>query len=103
MSPTASVFLDVAPLTPATGCYAAALLAVALFVKFSRLLSVRNWDVLTLFLPLPGFLLLLDPGVSGLWGYLALLLASLYFFARCLADLALERRPVLSPNLTLGG
>jgi hypothetical protein len=98
-----SIFLDVTPLTPATGCYFAALLAVALFVKFSRLLSVRNWDVLTLFLPAPGLLLLIESGGRSRWGYLALLLASLYFLLRCLVDLALVRRPVLSPNLTPGG
>jgi hypothetical protein len=101
--PFASVFVDIVPLSPATCCYAAFLLAVALFVKFSRLLSVRNWDILTLFLPAPGLLLLLEPGFDPLWGYLALLAATLYFFARCLADLALQRRPVLGPNLTLGG
>ena len=100
----ASIFLDVVPLSPVTGCYAAFLLAVALFVKFSRLLSMRNWDILTLFFPAPGFLLLLEPSrIDPIWGYLALLAAALYFFARCLADLALQRRPVLDPNLTLGG
>ena len=33
------------------------------------------------------------------WGYLWLLAGSGYFFARCLADLALVRRPALDPNL----
>src|SRR5262245_48413386 len=105
MSATSSIFFDVTPLTPATGFYFAALLAVALFVKFGRLLSVRNWDVLTLFLPMPGLLLLLEPAGRDdhRWAYVALLLASLYFFARCLFDLALVRRPALSPNLTPGG
>jgi hypothetical protein len=97
-----SIFFDVTPLTPATGFYFAVLLAVALFVKFGRLLSIRNWDVLTLFLPVPGLLLLLEHG-DHRWAYGALLLASLYFFVRCLFDLALVRRPALSPNLTSGG
>src|SRR5665213_2418275 len=35
--------------TAATWVYFSLLLAAALFVKFSRLLSIRNWDVLTLF------------------------------------------------------
>src|SRR5260370_34456901 len=105
MSVLASIFLDLAPLTPATGFYAAALLAVVLFVKFGRLLSIRNWDVLTLFLPMPGLLLLIEFNGTdqARWAYLALLGASLYFFLRCLFDLTLEKRPALGPNLTLGG
>lgn len=99
----ASIFLEVGSLKPAAGCYAALLLAIALFVKFSRLLSVRNWDILSLFFFAPGFLLLLETDIDPIWGYLALLAASLYFLARCAADLALQRRPVLGPNLTLGG
>jgi hypothetical protein len=108
-------------------------LAVALFFKFSRLLSVRNWDVLTLFLLVPGLLLLRqakteadNPPTEGdrvaaqnapaaeangdrskdhlLWlAYLWLLCGSAYFFFRCLLDLTLVRRPALSPNLNLGG
>src|SRR5262249_1806963 len=72
---------------------------------FGRLLSIRNWDVLTLFLPVPGLLLLIEFNGTdqARWAYLALLGASLYFFVRCLFDLALEKRPALSPNLTLGG
>jgi hypothetical protein len=41
------------------------LLAVALFFKFSRLLSVRNWDVLALFLLVPGVLLVEDAQPSA--------------------------------------
>ena len=58
-----SIFLDVQLPTAATWFYFSGVLAAALFVKFSRLLSVRNWDVFTLFLFAPGFLLLLEsPG-----------------------------------------
>jgi hypothetical protein len=86
----------------ATWFYFSALLAVALFFKFSRLLSVRNWDVLTLFLPAPALLLLTE--THGTWiGYLWLMAVSLYFFIRCLTDLSLVSRPALSPNLNLGG
>jgi hypothetical protein len=58
MSLLASIFLDFNLPNAATWFYFAVLLAVALFFKFSRLLSVRNWDVLTLFLLVPGLLLL---------------------------------------------
>ena len=97
-----SLFLDVRLPTAATWFYFSLVLAAALFVKFSRLLSVRNWDVLTLFLFAPGFLLLESP-VESRWGYAWLLAVSGYFLLRCLADLALVRRPALSPNLNLSG
>ena len=97
-----SIFLDVRLPTAATWFYFSGLLAAALFVRFSRLLSVRNWDVLTLFLFAPGFLLL-EARVEPRWGYGWLLGASAYFLLRCLGDLALVRRPALSPNLNLSG
>jgi hypothetical protein len=43
-----------------TWFYFSLLLAVALFFKFSRMLSVRNWDVVTIFLLVPGVLLIED-------------------------------------------
>jgi hypothetical protein len=98
----ASIFLDFNLPNAATWFYLSLLLAVALFFKFSRLLSVRNFDVLTLFLLVPGMLLLFER--SGNWfGYLWLLLGSGYFLLRCLFDLTLVRRPALAPNLNLGG
>jgi hypothetical protein len=103
MSATATIFFDVNLPNPATWFYFSGLLAVALFFKFSRLLSVRNWDVLTLFLLMPGLLLLGDGPENKFWGYLALLGASGYFLVRCLVDLALVRRPALRPNLNQGG
>src|SRR5438067_13624478 len=53
-----SVFLDFNLPNATTWFYFSGLLAVASFFKFSRLLSVRNWDVLTLFLLVPGLLML---------------------------------------------
>jgi hypothetical protein len=99
----ASIFLQVQLPNAQTWFYFSALLAVALFFKFSRLLSVRNWDVLTLFLFMPGLLLLVESNGHSFWGYLALLIASGYFLVRCLFDLTLVRRPALRPNLSLGG
>ncbi len=55
---SATIFFDFNLPNAATWFYFALLLAVALFFKFNRLLSVRNWDVLTLFLLVPGLLLL---------------------------------------------
>ncbi len=136
-----------------TWFYFSFLLAIALFFKFGRVLSVRNWDIITMFLLVPGLLLLQqgrpggqqpehntavsvaslvgssggqalmapagglgglgilvqasDPGLHApriLWfGYLWLFCGSLYYFIRCLLDLALVSRPALSPNLNFGG
>ncbi|HEV3255752.1 MAG TPA: hypothetical protein VG013_02615 [Gemmataceae bacterium] len=104
----ASIFFNFELPTPTTWFYFSLLLAVALFFKFSRLLSVRNWDVLTLFLLVPGLLLILEARASDSpqlrwFGYLWLLGGSGYFLTRCLVDLALVRRPALSPNLNPGG
>ncbi|HVS37345.1 MAG TPA: hypothetical protein VMS17_17420 [Gemmataceae bacterium] len=103
MNGNGSIFLDFQLPTAATWFYFSGLLAVALFVKFSRLLSVRNLDVLSLFLFAPGFLLLLESHGANRWGYAWLLIASGYFFLRCLGDLALVRRPALAPNMNLSG
>jgi hypothetical protein len=145
MTGYASIFLDFNLPNPTTWFFFSFLLAVALFFKFSRFLSVRNWDVVTIFLLVPGLLLLQESrsqsavavakmvgeatqalpiggtGVGGVraatavadpdlgptqllrFGYLWLLIGSVYFLVRCLVDLTLERRPALSPNLTLGG
>src|SRR5689334_16953274 len=53
-----SIFFDFTLPTAATWFYFSLLLAVALFFRFTRLLSMRNWDVLTLFLLVPGLLLI---------------------------------------------
>src|SRR5436305_14893525 len=52
------IFLDFNLPNATTWFYFSALLAVALFFKFSRFLSVRNWDVVTIFLLVPGLLIL---------------------------------------------
>src|SRR4051794_2795731 len=98
----ASIFLDINLPNATTWFYFSALLAVALFFKFSRFLSVRNWDVIALFLLVPGLLLLREPGQQTL-GYVWLFAGSAYFLTRCLLDLTLVQRPALAPNLTLGG
>ncbi|HEY1380402.1 MAG TPA: hypothetical protein VGF55_26610 [Gemmataceae bacterium] len=115
MQPSSSIFLDFNFPNATTWFYLSALLAVALFFQFHRLLSFRNWDLVTLFMLVPGLLLLqeqydraaaahvkLEP--DRLWlGYLWLLAGSFYFFVRCVVDLALVRRPALHPNLNRAG
>src|SRR5438105_2441075 len=96
-----SIFLTIRLPNATTWFYFSVLLAVALFFKFWRLLSMRNLDLLTLFLFMPGLLLLTEG--TDRWGFVWLLTASGYFLARCIFDLGLARRPALAPNLSLGG
>jgi hypothetical protein len=100
---SSSIFFDVNLPSAATWFYFSGLLAVALYFKFTRLLSVRNLDVLTLFVLMPGMLLALESEGRYWWGYFWLFMASLYFLVRCLLDLVLVRRPALSPNLSPAG
>ena len=53
-----SIFLDFNLPKATTWFYFSFLLAVALFFKFGRLLSIRNLDVVTLFLLVPGLLVI---------------------------------------------
>lgn len=55
-----SIFFDFSLPNATTWSLFSLILTVALFFKFSRLLSVRNWDLLTLFLLVPGLLILQD-------------------------------------------
>jgi hypothetical protein len=97
-----SIFFDINLPKPTTWFYFSWLLAVALFFKFSRVFSMRNLDVLTLFLFMPGLLLLAE-AEHAFWGYFWLMIASLYFLARCLVDLTLVGRPALRSNLDFSG
>ncbi|MBX9679271.1 MAG: hypothetical protein K2X38_10960 [Gemmataceae bacterium] len=141
------VFLDFNLPNATTWFYFSLLLTIAMFFKFGRLFSIRNWDLVMLFLLAPGLLLvnsarempetpaqvppqqaaslianIATPGfpiavgdfatnvrfgtdpLRWRWiGYLWLLCGSVYFFLRCLLDLAIVQRPALGPNLDFGG
>jgi hypothetical protein len=58
MNVPVSIFLDFNLPNATTWFYFSFLLAMALFFKFSRLLSIRNWDVVMIFLLVPGLLML---------------------------------------------
>jgi hypothetical protein len=122
-----SIFLDFNLPNAATWFYFSLLLTVALFFQFSRLLSLRNLDLLTLYLLVPGFLLLQEGHVWQAQGnpeapaesvlkqnadrghrelilaYSWLLAGSCYWLVRTIIDLALVRRPAASPNLNTSG
>ncbi len=115
------IFLDFQLPNATTWFYFSLILTVALFFQFTRWLSIRNLDLLMLFLLVPGFLLLqdsaaIDPGTGApgdprslraarerAIGYGWLLTGSLYWFVRALIDLALVRRPAMTANLNIQG
>ena len=102
------------PVKPTTWAYLASLLVIALYFKFNRVLSVRNWDLFGS-----------DPAGAGaadgairhrsatkatmppIWsstlGYIWLFAVSGLFMLRLLLDAFMVRRPLLEPNLTVGG
>jgi hypothetical protein len=121
-----SIFLDFHLPNAATWFYFSLFLTVAVFFQFARPLSLRNFDLLTLFLLVPGFLILqeaasiaeaakfttskganevvLDRAAGKrITGYIWLLSGSLVWFVRALVDLGLVRRPALAPNLNPAG
>jgi hypothetical protein len=120
-----SVFLDFRLPNAATWFYFSLLLTVTLFFQFTRLLSIRNLDLLMLFLLVPGFLILQESaalvqaarhatgdesaaltaraGRERVLGYGWLLAGSLFWFVRAVFDLALVRRPPVSANVNIQG
>lgn len=125
MSP--SIFLDFTLPNSTTWFYFSLFLTISLFFNFQRLFSLRNFDLLALFLFVPGLLLVQEskqirlpipatpPGFDAIadaerattradslrtLGYLWLLIASSYWMVRCLMDMALARRPLPTANMT---
>jgi hypothetical protein len=101
------------PLKPTTWAYLASLLTIALYFKFNRVFSIRNWDLVGLVLLAPA-LLMVQHGVSAVidessehWvehaGYIWLFAVSGLFLLRLLLDAFMVRRPLLEPNLSVGG
>ncbi len=95
-------------LNPATWFYLSSLLTICVYFKFSRLWSVRNLDLMGLIMLAPG-LLMVSNGVerhihaSEQWGYVWLFVMSGLFVVRLLLDPMMVRRPLLEPNLSVGG
>ncbi len=98
---------------PTTWAYLSSLLTIALYFKFSRFWSVRNLDLVMLILLAPG-LLLVQYGMDQFTptdrtrliehvGYIWLFAANGCLLLRLLLDAAIVRRPLLEPNLSVGG
>src|SRR4051794_21409852 len=122
------VFTDFQKLNGTTWFYLSTLLAVTVYFRFNRFFCLRNWDLVTLFLLVPGLLatqrvdkrmlqilddartqsqvvsaLQLQPTPGAMqelhFGYVWLFAATGYLCLRCFLDLFLARRPRLPPNL----
>ncbi|TWT30357.1 hypothetical protein KOR34_49160 [Posidoniimonas corsicana] len=98
---------------PTTWAYLSSLLSIALFFKFNRFWSVRNFDLLLVILLAPGLLCIklgLEQNATGgdgygieMFGYIWLFSVNAMLLLRMLLDAAMVRRPLLESNLTVGG
>ena len=83
-------------------------MTIGLYFKFGRVWSVCNLDLIGLILLAPG-LLVVEYGLSNdnpsieRAGYLWLFVMGGLFMVRLLLDPLMVRRPLLEPNLTVGG
>ncbi len=91
-----------------TWVYLSSLLILALFCKFNRIWSLRNFDLIGLILLAPGlwcstwFEFAINQSTKKL-RYVWLFSVTGLLLIRMLIDTALVRRPLLEPNLSLGG
>ncbi|MCG8450311.1 MAG: hypothetical protein MI725_12140 [Pirellulales bacterium] len=98
---------------PTSWAYLSSLLTLALYFKFNRIWSVRNFDLFLLIFLAPGLLL-----VQWAWenagvkenaaeiehlGFLWLFAIGVLLLIRLLLDSAMVRRPLLEPNLNASG
>ncbi|MEE2781037.1 MAG: hypothetical protein VX431_02450 [Planctomycetota bacterium] len=98
---------------PMNWVYLSSLLTICVYFKFSRFWSVRNLDLVGLLLFAPGLVLVAygnaNPGAQesvigiGQLGYIWLFSVGGLFLVRMLMDSIMVRRPLLEPNLSVGG
>jgi hypothetical protein len=110
------ILLQYQQVNPTTWAYLASLLMIALYFKFNRAWSVRNWDLFGLILLAPA-LLMVQYGIANggdvppadvaervqQAGYIWLFSVSGVFMLRLLLDAFMVRRPLLEANLSVGG
>ena len=91
-------------LSPEVWLFLSLLGCVMLFFKFSRFWSVRNLDLLLLFVLVPGMMLIALDQANPPWSaFIWLFVGAGLWLARCMLDLGLSRRPMLEPNLNSSG
>ncbi|MFO0948129.1 MAG: hypothetical protein U1D30_19785 [Planctomycetota bacterium] len=124
------IFIEFQHLNGTTWFYLSLLLMIAIYFRFTRFFSLRNLDLIALFLLVPGLLAVhlheQAPSASTVLpdgepvrgeteteaeeafspvhlGYIWLFSVSGFFLARAFLDLFLARRPRLEPNLNISG
>ncbi len=91
-------------LPPEVWLFLTVLSCLCLFFKFGRFWSIRNLDLMLLFAQTPGLVRLVGRGDEQSWlAFVWLFAGTFVWFARCLVDLGLTRRPLLEPNLNSDG
>src|SRR5215469_11437742 len=101
-------FLKGYDLNLTTWVYLSSLLTIAIYFKFNRVWSIRNLDILALVAMAPG-VVLVKIGEDNrddhflYAGYIWLMACGGWFLVRLLIDSWMVRRPLLEPNLSLGG
>jgi len=88
--------------SPATWFYLSCVLIIAVFFRFNRLWSLRNFDLGLLLAAPVGLLLIRDQSAAGV-GFSWLFAVSGLFLLRLLVDPLLVRRPHLGQNLNAPG
>jgi hypothetical protein len=98
---------------PMNWVYLSSLLTICVYFKFSRIWSVRNLDLAGLLLFAPGLVLVAYGNASPIpsdaqitisqFGYIWLFAIGGLFLIRMLMDSLMVRRPLLEPNLSVGG
>ena len=98
---------------PTSWAYLSSLLTLALYFKFNRIWSVRNFDLFLLIALAPGLLLVQwsweNAGTQAnaveieYYGFLWLFATGIFILLRLLIDPAMVRRPLLDPNLNPAG
>jgi len=86
---------------PTTWFYVSAIIILAIFFKFNRFWSVRNFDLICLILLTPGSLLI--AGWDNHNGYIWLFCVQCLLVVRLVLDIIMVRRPLLEPNLSSEG
>jgi hypothetical protein len=102
------VLIQYEPVNPTTWAYLSSLLMIAVYFKFNRILSIRNLDLIGLIALAPALLMVQYARVHSIpsiehAGYIWLFAVSGLFMLRLLLDPAMVRRPLLEPNLSVGG
>ena len=92
---------------PTTWFYVSAIIILAIFFKFNRFWSVRNFDLICLILLTPGLLLIAMPNSVDIQnttkGYIWLFSVQGLLAIRLILDTIMVRRPLLEPNLSSEG